>query len=110
VSAQSLYAAVMADLVTITFASDDGETREWAFTIDDYEARAASGDVAAYLSERVYPRLERDWKPLFHETGRTVEHGLCCVSPREHVLSCPSRRDEYVAAARAAGLDAETSG
>ena len=69
----------MADRVTITFADGAGETRDYSFTIDDYDRRLASGDVDKYLTERALVKLRRDWKPFFRETGRTVERGLCCV-------------------------------
>lgn len=69
---------VPGDRVTITFACGT-ETREHSFDIDDYGRRVTSGDLRAYLEERVYPLLTAGWPPGFWETGRTVQRGVAIM-------------------------------
>jgi len=63
-----------ADHVIITYATASGALREYDFMIDDYAKRDADGNLDRYLTERVVPKLKREWHPIFTEVGRWYQH------------------------------------
>lgn len=64
------------DGVNLTIRSSSGGTGYAAYTIDDYDKRAANGDLAAYEENRALPKLREAYGPDYAITERKITYNF----------------------------------
>lgn len=69
------------DGIILTIETGDGKTHQASFSVDDWDARIAAGDIDAYLELRAYPKIREKWGPDFTVTDRQVVRGITIPDP-----------------------------